>query len=83
MRFAALLLSATVLLTACAITPSAPQVTQTCPLPPPLMMDIPEDVLEHSFIDRIQSFLSGRLPEPISYDLHSKPVKMPMLKSEQ
>jgi hypothetical protein len=30
--------------------------------------------LEHSFTDRMGSFLQGRLQEPISYDLRSEPA---------
>lgn len=63
------------LLTACASGPRV-QVLEVCPAPPPLLVEIPEAALEASFTERMVSFLRGRLPEPISYELPSANVKL-------
>lgn len=66
MRYAALLLLVTPLFVSCATAPSA------CPrLPPPPALAPPGP----SYLDRMQSFLRGKLPEPISYELTSKPAE--------
>lgn len=51
-------------LTACASAPSAP-LPVPCPQPPVLDRPAP-DVLAPSFLDRMQSFLQGKLPAPTS-----------------
>ena len=66
MRFAELLLLATPLFVSCATAPTE------CPrLPPPPALA----PAGPSFQDRMASFLSGRVPEPISYGLTSKPAE--------
>ena len=74
MRKLALLLTTTLLLTACATAPQPVQVIQACPKVPPLELQIEPDALEHTFLDRIATFLSGRLPEPIIYELRLEPA---------
>lgn len=55
------LLSVTLLLPACAPAPIvSPPAQVQCPQLPPLAKEIPEP----SFQDRMQSFLSGKLPAP-------------------
>ena len=65
MRKTALILSCASLLTGCATAPTHQPVTVTCPRVPSVAWAAPEP----DFIDRMQDFLSGRLPEPISYEL--------------
>ena len=74
MKSIALSATTLLLLTACASVPSAPTVLQICPKIPLLELNLPPDALEHSFTDRMGSFLQGRLQEPISYDLRSEPA---------
>ena len=75
MKSTALLLSTLLLLTACATVPTAPPtVLEVCPKVPTLELDLPPDALEQSFTNRIANFLRGKLPEPISYGLHSTPA---------
>ena len=79
MRSAVLLLTIAGLLTACASAPPV-QITQTCPVIPPLD-PLPPGALEHDFIGRMESFLSGKLPEPASfrpnYELAAPGTKLP------
>ena len=68
-----------VFLTACGTVPSAPPPTKVevvCPRLPDLE-PLESDVLEPSFTARMQSFLSGNLPEPIDYRLRSDPAGTP------
>ncbi len=61
----ACLLSWSVLAASCATAPTeCPRLPAKPALAPP----------GPSFLDRMQSFLSGKAPEPISYELTSKPV---------
>jgi hypothetical protein len=53
-----LLLGSTTLLSGCASAPSVPQV----PVSIPSLDKPPQHVLEHNFIERMESFLSGKLP---------------------
>jgi hypothetical protein len=69
-----LLLTVTGFLQACATAPKPVQVLEVCPKVPPLELQIESDALEHTFLDRIATFLSGRLPEPISYELRLEPA---------
>lgn len=76
-KFTALILSATSLLASCATAPSDPNpptVVTVCPRLPDLE-EVSPDALEPSFTKRMESFLSGSLPEPIDYGLHSNPAK--------
>ena len=73
MRSAALLLTTAALLTGCASAPSV-QVALTCPIPPPLD-PLPPGALEHDYIGRMESFLSGKLPEPPSFRLNYELVE--------
>lgn len=79
MRKTVLLLPIVALLTACASVPPV-QITQTCPVIPPLD-PLPPGALEHDFIGRMESFLQGRLPEPPSfrpnYELAAPGTKLP------
>lgn len=60
------LLPLSVLAASCATAPSA------CPrLPAKPVLGQPGP----SFLGRMESFLSGKLPEPISYELTSKPAQ--------
>lgn len=82
MRSAALLLTTAALLTGCASAPSV-QVAQTCPIPPPLD-PLPPGALEHDYIGRMESFLSGRLPGPPSsrpsYEIAEPGTKLPAMR---
>ena len=60
MRKLALLLTTTLLLTACATAPQPVQVIQACPKVPSLELDVPE----RDFQGLMQNFLSGTLPKP-------------------
>lgn len=79
MRSNALLLSIALCLTACASAPTV-RVMETCPIPPALELDLPPGALEQSFIERMHSFLQGRLLEPTSYELPSSNAKLPTIK---
>jgi len=61
------------LLLGCATVPTDP-LPPTCPKGTnlPTLEKVPADVLELDFTDRMESFLSGNLPEPTSYELRSK-----------
>lgn len=63
MRYVILMLSCLALLTGCATGRIAPPPTKVeCPKPPAL--DPPaKAVMDPSFIDQMQNFLSGKLPE--------------------
>ena len=61
------------LLAACTTVPTV-QVMEVCPKIPQLELDIPADALEQSFTFRIADFLRGKLSEPTSYELLSKPA---------
>ena len=74
MRLAASIVIMLPLLTACATAPRPVQVMEVCPRIPALELNIPSDALDSSFLDRMRHFLSGKLPEPISYELHSEPA---------
>ena len=63
------LLPTLLILSGCATAPPV-TVLQTCPVPPPLELDLPPDALERSFSERMRAFLSGSLGTPINYDLH-------------
>jgi len=65
MRFDRLVLALPVLLTACASAPSAPPRQVPCPVPPVLDAP-PASALEVRFLERMQNFLQGKLPEPTS-----------------
>ena len=69
------LLSISVILTGCATAPTV-TVLESCPILPPLELDLPPDALERSFSERIRQFLSGSLETPISYGLPSDSVKL-------
>jgi hypothetical protein len=60
-------------LAACTTAPTV-RVMEVCPKVPVLELSLPEDALEQSFTDKIASFLQGKLSEPISYELPSKPA---------
>jgi hypothetical protein len=62
------------LLVGCQTVPTAPKILEACPRIPALELDMPMGALEHNFFDRMQNFLSGKLPSPPDYSLHSKPV---------
>lgn len=74
MKLTALAVSTVLLLTACATAPKPVQVMQACPTIPALELSLPQDALEQGFLDRMQDFLQGRLPEPISYELRLPPA---------
>ena len=74
MKSIALFLGTTLILSGCATAPTAPKVLQSCPKIPQLELSLPMGALEHNFFDRMQNFLSGKLPSPPDYSLHSKPV---------
>lgn len=75
MKSVALSVITLLLLTACASVPTVqPKVLQVCPKVPALELNLPPDALDRSFTDRMASFLQGKLPEPISYELHSVPA---------
>lgn len=74
MKSIALSATTLLLLTACASAPSAPQVLQICPKIPLLELNLPPGALDHSFTDRMGSFLQGRLQKPINYDLRFEPA---------
>lgn len=75
MKSVALSVITLLLLTACASAPTVqPKVLQVCPKVPALELNLPPDALDRSFTDRMASFLQGRLPEPINYELHSVPA---------
>ena len=57
------------ILSGCATGPRPVQVMEVCPRIPVLELQIEPEALDSSFLDRMQLFLSGRLPEPISYAL--------------
>jgi hypothetical protein len=80
MKSIAFAVSTVLLLTACASVPRPVQILEVCPRVPTLELQIESDALEHNFLDRIATFLSGRLPEPISYELPSDSVKLPTIK---
>lgn len=79
MRKIVLLLPIVAWLTACASAQPV-QIAKTCPTIPPLD-PLPPGALEHDFIGRMESFLSGRLPEPASfrpnYELAAPGTKLP------
>jgi hypothetical protein len=50
------------------------QILEVCPRVPVLELTVESDVLEHSFRDRMQLFLSGSLETQISYELPLKPA---------
>ena len=66
MRKLALLLTTTLLLTACATAPQPVQVIQECPKVPPLELEVPE----RNFQEMMQLFLSGTLPKPPELKQH-------------
>lgn len=70
-----LLAALTLLLAACGTVPTAP-LPPTCPkgvtLPP--LDRVPASELALDFTDRMESFLSGKLPAPIDYELRSPPA---------
>lgn len=75
MKSAALPLSTLLLLTACASAPPVqPKVLEICPRLPALELSLPPDALDFSFTARMASFLQGKLPEAINYDLHFAPA---------
>lgn len=78
MKRIALLLCSVSWLTACQTVPTV-QVTEVCPRLPEIEM-LPPAALEHSFSDRMASFLHGKLPEPTSYDYSLPSAKLPMAK---
>ena len=80
MKRTGFLLCTTLLLASCQTAPIAPKVLEVCPRIPTLELSLPMDALEHNFLDRMQNFLSGRLPSPPDYSLHSKPVSQTGLK---
>lgn len=69
MRSIVLLASTVLFLTACASAPPAVQ----CPTVPDLPKVNP-DVLEPSFLERMRSFLSGKLPGQTPSEQSSKPA---------
>ena len=60
-------------LTGCA-TGRNVQILEVCPRVPILELQIDQEALDSSFLDRMQLFLSGRLPEPISLGLRLPPA---------
>ena len=75
MKWTASLFFTSLLLVGCQTAPIVqPKVLQSCPKIPQLELSLPMGALELSFLDRTQNFLSGKLPEPISYELRSKPA---------
>ena len=74
MKSIAFAVSTLLLLTACATAPRPVQVLEVCPRIPALELQIDQEALDSSFLDRMQLFLSGRLPEPISYALPLLPA---------
>ena len=74
MRLAASIVIMLPLLTACATAPRPVQVMEVCPRIPVLELQIKQEALDSSFLERMQLFLSGKLPEPISYELPLLPA---------
>lgn len=71
MRSATLALALLPWLTACATAKIAPPPMRVeCPRPPALDR-LPEDALVPTFTDRMESFLSGKLPEQTSSERRS------------
>ena len=79
MKRSSWLMTMPLLLTACTTVKPVPVVTE-CPKVPEMELNLPEGALEQSFTDRMANFLQGRLIEPISYELPSKPAKLPTIK---
>ena len=80
MKTTAFLFCMSLLLAGCQTVPTAPKILEVCPKIPMLELSLPTDALERPFFDRMQSFLSGRLPEQISYELHSNPASQPTIR---
>lgn len=79
MKWTGFCVTTALLLSGCAAAPNV-QVVEVCPIPPPLELGLPPGVLEQDFSARMESFLSGRLPEPTSYELPSDSAKLPTIK---
>lgn len=74
MKFAALMLSALILMSGCATAPSVQtQVVQACPVLPE-MEELASELLVPSFTERMANFLQGKLPAATSYELPSRPA---------
>lgn len=80
MKLTASLLTTAALLTGCAAAPVV-RVTEVCPIPPPLDLQLPPAAQAESFSARMERFLSGSLETPISYELHSTDVRLPTIQS--
>lgn len=74
MKSLALSSATLLLLTACATAPTAPPIVVQCPVPPPLELNLPPDVLEHNFTGRMVNFLQGRLPSQTGLGLRLPPA---------
>ena len=79
-RLQNLILILPMLLAGCATVPTV-LVKAICPRLPEL--DRAPDALVTSYSDRMQSFLSGKLVEPIDYSLTSGSVKLNTIKPEK
>ena len=78
MRFAICLLPVTLLCASCATATNAP-LSVAMPPPPTLpALDPLPPALERSFTDRMRSFLSGKLPEPMKFEPISASAEPPM-----
>lgn len=66
-------------LTSCATAPSAPPVAQTCPVPPPLELDLPPAPAQ-GYTETMRKFLSGSLPTPTDYALPSNTARLPTMR---
>lgn len=73
-KFKSSMLILLLLLQACTVVPRV-LIQRVCPAIPPL--DQQPAALEPSFIDRMQDFLRGNLPEETEYSLTSPNAKLP------
>lgn len=76
MKWTALLAAMPLILSGCATAPRPVQVMEVCPKAPLLELDAPD----RDWQGEMQLFLSGTLPTPPDYRLHSQPAKLPTMK---
>ena len=73
MKKPALLLICAPLLTACATAPNVPPpLVVQCPQVQPIQWPVPAP----AFLPRMQTLLSGKLPEPIPFDYSLPPARL-------
>lgn len=72
-RYAISMCASVSLLAGCATAPTAQPMPQRVQLP--ALDQVAPDVLEPSFTDRMESFLSGKLPEPTPCASPCEPAK--------